>query len=38
MNRAVFRALKPGGLYVIADHAGRPEAFGFTNRILRREI
>jgi predicted methyltransferase len=24
MKRAVFRALKPGGLYVIADHAGRP--------------
>ena len=24
MNRAVFRALKPGGLYVIADHAGPP--------------
>jgi predicted methyltransferase len=24
MNQAVFRALKPGGLYVIADHAGRP--------------
>jgi len=24
MNRAVFEALKPGGLYVIADHAGRP--------------
>ena len=24
MNRAVFRALKPGGLFVIADHAGRP--------------
>ena len=23
MNRAVFKALKPGGLYVIADHAGR---------------
>ncbi len=23
MNRAIFRALKPGGLYVIADHAGR---------------
>ena len=23
-ERAVFRALKPGGLYVIADHAGRP--------------
>ncbi|MCD6073971.1 MAG: methyltransferase [Rhodospirillales bacterium] len=24
MNRAVFNALKPGGQYVIADHAGRP--------------
>ena len=24
MNQAVFQALKPGGLYVIADHAGRP--------------
>jgi predicted methyltransferase len=24
MNQAVFRALKSGGLYVIADHAGRP--------------
>jgi predicted methyltransferase len=24
MNAAVFRSLKPGGLYVIADHAGRP--------------
>ena len=24
MNRALFRALKPGGVYVIADHAGRP--------------
>ena len=23
MNRAVYAALKPGGLYVIADHAGR---------------
>jgi predicted methyltransferase len=23
VNRAVFRALKPGGAYVIADHAGR---------------
>lgn len=23
MNRALFRALKPGGVYVIADHAGR---------------
>jgi predicted methyltransferase len=24
MNRAIFKALKPGGIYVIADHAGRP--------------
>ncbi len=24
MNAAVFAALKPGGVYVIADHAGRP--------------
>ena len=24
MNRAIFEALKPGGVYVIADHAGRP--------------
>ena len=24
LNRAIFAALKPGGLYVIADHAGRP--------------
>ena len=24
MNRAVFGALKPGGMYVIADHSGRP--------------
>ena len=24
MNQAVFQVLKPGGLYVIADHSGRP--------------
>jgi predicted methyltransferase len=24
MNAAVFQALKPGGMFVIADHAGRP--------------
>ena len=24
MNRALYAALKPGGLYVVADHAGRP--------------
>jgi predicted methyltransferase len=23
MNRAIFRALKPGGIYVVSDHAGR---------------
>ncbi len=26
MNRAAFRALKPGGTYIIADHSGRPGA------------
>src|SRR5882672_4565617 len=24
MNRSIFAALKPGGIYVVADHAGRP--------------
>jgi predicted methyltransferase len=24
LNRAVFKALRPGGLYVVADHSGRP--------------
>jgi len=24
LNRAVFAALKPGGVYVVADHSGRP--------------
>lgn len=24
MNRAIYQALKPGGMYVVADHAGRP--------------
>src|SRR5690606_8922063 len=28
MNRAVFDALKPGGLFIVIDHAGRP---GTTN-------
>ncbi len=23
-NAAIFKALKPGGIYVIADHSGRP--------------
>jgi predicted methyltransferase len=26
MNKAVYTALKPGGMYVIADHSGRPGA------------
>ncbi len=46
MNRAVFRALKPGGVYVIADHSGRPgtgiSESGTLHRIeeafLRREV
>lgn len=46
MNQAVFRALKPGGLYVIADHSGRPgtgiSESGTLHRIeeafLRREV
>ncbi len=46
MNQAVYRALKPGGLFVIADHAGRPETgiseAGTLHRIeeafLRREV
>jgi predicted methyltransferase len=29
MNRAVYESLRPGGLYVIADHSGRPGT-GFT--------
>lgn len=46
MNRAIFEALKPGGLYVIADHAGRDgtgiSESGTLHRIeeafLRREV
>jgi predicted methyltransferase len=26
MNRAVYNALKPGGFYIVADHAARPGA------------
>lgn len=29
MNRAIFNALKPGGVYIVADHSGRPGT-GFT--------
>lgn len=46
MNKAVFKALKPGGLYVIADHSGRAgtgiSESGTLHRIeeafLRREV
>ena len=46
MNKAVFAGLKPGGLYVIADHSGRPgtgiSEAGTLHRIeeafLRREV
>jgi predicted methyltransferase len=46
MNKAVFVALKPGGMYVIADHSGRPgtgiSESGTLHRIeeafLRREV
>ena len=46
MNKAVFKALKSGGVYVIADHAGRPgtgiSEAGTLHRIeeafLRREV
>jgi predicted methyltransferase len=46
MNRAVFRALKPGAMYVIADHSGRPgtgiSESGTLHRVeeafLRREV
>ena len=46
MNRAVFAALRPGGVYIVADHAGRPgtgiSEAGTLHRIeeafLRREI
>ena len=46
MNRAVFAALKPGGIYVIADHSGRPgtgiSESGTLHRVeeafLRREV
>jgi predicted methyltransferase len=46
MNAALFRALRPGGLYVVADHSGRPgtgiSESGTLHRIeeafLRREV
>ncbi len=36
MNRAVFAALKPGGVYVIADHSGRPGTGISESRTLHR--
>ena len=46
MNRAVFNALKPGGLYVVADHSARPGAgvsvgkslHRIEEAVLRREV
>lgn len=36
MNRSIFRALKPGGVYVVADHAGRPGTGISESRTLHR--
>lgn len=36
MNNAIFAALKPGGMYVIADHAGRPGTGVSETRTLHR--
>ena len=38
MNRAVFEALKPGGIYIIADHSAKPGAgLGVTKSLHRIE-
>ena len=36
MNKAIFAALKPGGFYVIADHAARPEDGATVGKTLHR--
>lgn len=36
MNRAIYNALKPGGVYVIIDHSGRPGTGGSEARTLHR--
>jgi predicted methyltransferase len=36
MNAAVFRALKPGGVYAIIDHSGRPGTFATEVKTLHR--
>lgn len=38
MNRAVFNALKPGGIYIVADHSAKPgEGTGVTKSLHRIE-
>jgi predicted methyltransferase len=36
MNRAVFRALKPGGTFVVVDHSGRPDSDARETQTLHR--
>ena len=36
INRAVFNALKPGGIYIVADHAGRPGTGATETKTLHR--
>jgi predicted methyltransferase len=36
MNRAVFEALKPGGLYIVADHSARAGVLGTVAKSLHR--
>ena len=36
MNRAIFNALKPGGVYIVADHSGRPGTGTSETRSLHR--
>jgi predicted methyltransferase len=36
MNKAIFNALKPGGVYVIADHSAKPGAGAIETKTLHR--
>lgn len=36
LNRAVFSALKPGGIYIVADHSGRPGTGASETKTLHR--
>lgn len=36
LNRAVFDALKPGGIYIVADHSGRPGTGATETKTLHR--